>query len=175
MLDKIDLFRFEGVMLGDEVSSSRAQFDPQLLRPARDRKSGSPAKDLRRWFGWLVIIGPIHMAEQIWFGLDELQELKGLMAAYYSQFRDPDIATVALVIGIFTIVQSLLYAMLVGGRWKLLAAGLIGALSVGEAHHIVRTLAHDAYFPGFVTSFAYAAIGAMLFIAVVRQWRKPVS
>jgi hypothetical protein len=33
-------------------------------------------KDIRLWFGWLVIIGPLHMCEQLLFGIDELYELK---------------------------------------------------------------------------------------------------
>lgn len=33
-------------------------------------------RQLLRWFGLLVAIGPIHMAEQMMFGLDTLNELK---------------------------------------------------------------------------------------------------
>jgi len=164
-----DTFRFEGVTLGSELPISRPTRADIELR-GRDLKVGSPMKDLRRWFGWLVIIGPIHMAEQVWFGLDELEELRGMMAAYYSQFLNPDLGTVALVIGAVTFVQVLLYAMLVGGRWKLLAAGFFGLAGVGEVHHVVKTLLHGDYFPGCVTAFPYMAIGVMVLLAVVREW-----
>jgi hypothetical protein len=129
-------------------------------------------EDLKRWFGWLVLIGPIHMAEQLWFGLDELQELRGMMAAYYDHFRNPDVATVVLVVIVATIVQVLLYAMLVGGRWKLLAAGFFGVSGLIEAHHLVKTLVHGQYFPGFVTAFPFMGIGIMILVAVVREWRR---
>ena len=125
---------------------------------------------LVRWFALLVLIGPIHIGEQLMFGLDTLYELQAMMAGYYSQFSNPDVGTVMLVIIVVTLVQSLLLAALAGGRWRLLVAGLFGILGVGEAHHIIQTFAQGKYFPGLVTSFAYVWIGVMVLRAVIREW-----
>ena len=75
---------------------------------------------LLRWFACLVLTGPIHIAEQLMFGLDTLYELRAMMAGYYSHFENADVATVLLVIFVVTLVQSLLLAVLAGGRWRLL-------------------------------------------------------
>jgi len=132
--------------------------------------NSSNSTELLRWFGALVVIGPIHMLEQIWFGLDELQELKGLMAQYYSLFRDSDLATVCLVITMVTVVQLIVYGAIAGGRWRLLAAGSFGFAGVGEVHHLIKTVVHGAYFPGVVTSFGYVLFGLMILRAVWREW-----
>ena len=127
--------------------------------------------DLKRWFGFMVLIGPIHMGEQLMFGLDQLAELKTMMAAYYAQFQNPDVGTVVLVILVFTLVQSLLWAMLAGGRWQLLAAGFFGVFAVGEGHHVLQALYGGSYFPGLLTSIPFAGIGVMILRAVASQWR----
>ena len=127
---------------------------------------------LLRWFGWLVAIGPIHMGEQFLFGLDTLDEMRDLLGSYYSLFSNQDVATVALVIFVVTLVQSLLLATLAGGRWRLFAAALFGAMGIGESHHIIQTLVQGRYFPGFVTAFAYVWIGAMVLRCVAAEWRR---
>ncbi len=130
-------------------------------------------KQLVRWFALLVLIGPIHVGEQLMFGLDTLYELQAILGGYYSFFTNPDVGTVLLVIITVTLVQSFLLAVLAGGRWRLLVAGFFGIAGVGEAHHIVQTVVQGKYFPGLVTSFAYVWIGVMVLRAVVREW--PVS
>ena len=30
-------------------------------------------QDIRRWFGWMIIILVLHLAEQFLFGIDELR------------------------------------------------------------------------------------------------------
>ena len=130
-------------------------------------------KQLVRWFALLVLIGPIHVGEQLMFGLDTLYELQAMMAGYYSLFSNPDVGTVLLVIITVTLVQSFLLAVLAGGRSRLLVAGFFGMVGVGEAHHIVQTLVQGKYFPGLVTSFAYVWIGVMVLRAVFNEW--PVS
>jgi hypothetical protein len=129
-------------------------------------------RQLLLWFGSLIVIGPIHMLEQVLFGLDELQELKGLMATYYGSFREADIATVTLVIIVFTIVQVLLYCVFAGGRLRLFVAGFFAVQAIGEVHHVLRVFASGTYNPGVVTSLAYMAIGVMLLRAVTQQWRE---
>ena len=137
--------------------------------------SNATTKDQQRsrllaWFGLLVAIGPVHIAEQMMFGLDTLNELKGITAAYYSQFNNPDVATVTLVILVVTLVQSMLLATLAGGRWRLSVAGFFGVMGVAECHHILQTLARGSYFPGVVTSIAYVWIGVMILRCVRREW-----
>lgn len=134
-------------------------------------RNATHAEEIIRWFSALVITGPIHMGEQMLFGLDTLNELKGVMAAYYSQFSNADVATVMLVISTVTIVQSLILAALAGGRWRLFVAGMFGIAGMGEAHHLIQTAWYGAYFPGTVTALAYVWVGAMLLRAVWRQWR----
>ena len=102
------------------------------------------APSLKFWFAMLVLIGPIHMSEQLLFGLDQLAELKAIFAAYYSRFSNPDIGTWLLVVIAFTLIQSLLLAALAGGRWRLFAAGFFGVGAVGEGHHLVQSLVRGA-------------------------------
>ena len=126
--------------------------------------------EIKRWFGWLLIIGPIHMSEQLMTGIDELQELKGFAAKYYSLFRDPDYGTVVLTMIIFSLVNVIVYAMLMGGRARLIALALFAMVGLGEVHHIAKTIVHLAYFPGTVTSIPFVLFGALLFRALVREW-----
>jgi hypothetical protein len=128
-------------------------------------------QSLKFWFGCLVLIGPIHILEQIWFGLDELDEVKRIAGGYYGWFENDDLATVLFVIFVVVLVQLLVYGALSGGRWRLTVAGFWGLTSVAEIHHFVKTLLHGAYFPGMVTSFGYVAIGVMILATVVREWR----
>jgi hypothetical protein len=110
------------------------------------------------------------MAEQLMFGLDTLYELRAMMASYYSHFNDSDVGTVILVIAVVTLVQSLLLAVLAGGRWRLSVAGLFGIMGVVESHHLVQTILFGGYFPGVVTSIAYVWIGVMILRTVIRGW-----
>ena len=71
--------------------------------------------DIRRWFLWTLIIGPIHMSEQLMTSLDELQELKGFMSKYYGWFTNADVATVVLVMIVFSLMNLIVYALLLGG------------------------------------------------------------
>jgi uncharacterized protein with HXXEE motif len=132
--------------------------------------SATDPRQLVRWFALLVLIGPIHMGEQMLSGLDTLDELNTMMAAYYSRFTNPDVGTVALVIVVVTFVQLLLLGALAGGRWRLFVAGVFGLMAVAEAHHVAQTLVQGKYFPGLVTSLGYVWIGVMVLRAVVRDW-----
>jgi hypothetical protein len=131
----------------------------------------SDDKRLVRWFALLVLIGPIHVAEQLMFGLDTLYELRAMFAGYYSLFANPDVGTVLLVIFAVTLVQSFLLAVLASGRWRLLVAGFFGFMGLVEMHHLVQTVVQAKYFPGVVTSIGHVWIGAMVFRAVIREWQ----
>jgi hypothetical protein len=130
-------------------------------------------RDIRRWFGWLIVIGPIHLGEQILFGIDELDEIKRVVGMYYGWFRNPDQGTAALVGIVFTVVLLMLYGMLLGRGWRLAVMGFFGVVGVGELHHILKTVLHGAYFPGTVTAIPFIAVGALLLRAIARESRSP--
>jgi hypothetical protein len=114
----------------------------------------------------------LHGVEQLLFGIDELYEMKAAVATYQSWFANPDYGTVVLVFLVVIVVQSITLAGLSGGRWILLPAGFFGLAGVGEIHHVVKTFAHGAYFPGAVSAVAFATVGALLFGAVIRELRR---
>jgi hypothetical protein len=126
--------------------------------------------DIRRWFLWTLIIGPIHLCEQLATGLDELQELKGFTAKYYSWFTSADVGTVLLVMITFSLVNLIVYALLLGGRSRLIALGLFAAVALGEVHHILKTIVHATYFPGAVTAIPFFIFGVLLMRAIIREW-----
>jgi hypothetical protein len=129
-------------------------------------------KDIKRYFGWMIVILVLHLAEQFIFGIDELEEVKQFGRVFYGWFSNPDYASVALIGLIVLAVQLMVYAMLAGGRWQLIPAGYFAIAGIGEIHHVVKTIAHGAYFPGAVTAIAFSAVGVFLFRAVVREWRQ---
>jgi hypothetical protein len=131
--------------------------------------------EIRRWFGWLIVVLIAHLAEQFLFGIDELEEIKRFGAVYYSWFSNPDYASVVLIGLIVLIVQALLYATLLGGNWRLLPFGYFGVVGIAELHHVVKTILHQSYFPGAVTAIAFATVGGLLLRAVVQEWRAPLS
>ena len=129
-------------------------------------------KDIRRWFTWLVIIGPIHMVEQMIFGLDELEELKRLFTSFYGWFGNADYATVTLVTVSFTVVNLIALGMIVGGRWRFASIGFFALLGVGEIHHVLRVAASGTYNPGVVTSVLFFLFGVLLSRALVSEYRR---
>ena len=129
-------------------------------------------KDIRRWFLALVIIGPIHMGEQMIMGLDELAELQGLFAKFYAWFGSADYATVTLVTISFTVVNLLGYGLISGGRAQTAAIGFFALLGVGEIHHIIRVLVNGTYYPGAVTSIPYFIFGVLLTRALLSANRR---
>jgi hypothetical protein len=132
---------------------------------------GNFMKDIRRWFGWMIIILVVHMAEQFLFGIDELQEMKQLGAFFYSWFSNPDYASVAMIGLIVLLVQAFVFAGLKGGKWQLIPVGFFAVAGIGEAHHIIKTFVNGAYFPGTITAIAFSSVGFLLLRAVVREWR----
>jgi hypothetical protein len=141
-----------------------------MTQNANSVRFNSNDKQLVRWFALLVLIGPIHVGEQLISGLDTLYELQALLAHYYALFANADVGTVMLVIMTVTLVQSLLLAVLAGGRWRLAVAAFFGLMGLGEAHHLVQTVVQAKYFPGVLTSIAYMWIGAMVLRSVIRAW-----
>jgi hypothetical protein len=128
-------------------------------------------KNVKRWFQWMVLVLVLHMIEQLLFGIDELYEMQALMAAWHGLFTNSEYGTVVLVGLVVVLVQLMALAGVAGGRWPLLPAGFFGLAGIGEAHHIVKTIAHGAYFPGAVSAIAFAACGALLLAAVIHEFR----
>jgi len=128
-------------------------------------------KEVRYWFGWFIVICITHLVEQLFFGIDELYEMRRIFGVYYGWFNNADYATVVLVgIGVST-VMLLLYATLTTGRARLIPFAVFGAVGVAEVHHIIKTVWHGAYFPGAVTAVPFIAIGALLLRAITREWQ----
>lgn len=127
--------------------------------------------DIRRWFGWLIVVLVVHVGEQLMFGIDELEEFKQVGAVYYSWFSNYDYGSVVMVGLIVLVAQSFVFLALFGGKWRLLPVGFFGVSGIIESHHIVKTFLHGAYFPGAVTAIAFVTVGALLLRAVIREWR----
>jgi hypothetical protein len=131
--------------------------------------------DITWLFGLLVIVGPLHMIEQMLFGIDELYEMKRLVAMYHSWFSNKDVGTVVLVTIAGASVLLMMYGLIRGGRWRLAVVGLVGLLSAGEAHHVVRVVLSGHYNPGVITCVPFATIGVFLVYASYVQFRSGLS
>src|SRR5215510_15427158 len=122
---------------------------------------------------WLMIIGVLHMSEQLLFGVEELQLFKPLIADYYEAMAaiGPDRATVILVTLVVTFFTWLCYAILSGGRLRLAALGIFGFMGAGEAHHVIQAIVKGGYDPGLLTCIAYSWVGVLMLIALWREYR----
>ena len=128
-------------------------------------------KHIRKIFAWLIVIAGLHITEQFLFGLDELQEMRGFAGVFYGWFSDKDYATVTLVALLVLVLYSIVFAFLSGGRWWLLPMTVFAAIAVAEIHHVVKTIAHAAYFPGAVTAIPFSIAGLVLLRAVVTEYK----
>jgi len=122
---------------------------------------------------WLMIIGVLHMSEQLIFGVEELQLFKPMVADYYQAMAaiGADRATVILVTVIVTFFTWLCYAILAGGRLRLAALGFFGVLGAGEGHHVIQAIVNGGYDPGLLTCVPYSWVGVLMLIAVWREYR----
>lgn len=128
-------------------------------------------REIRYWFGWLPIILILHGVEQLLFGLDELHELQGQVGMVLGLFANRDAGIVVLVFAVVLLVQTFVYAFLVGGRWQLLAPTFFAVAALGESHHVIKTIVRLDYFPGAVTAIAYVTVAVLLLRAIVREFR----
>jgi hypothetical protein len=127
---------------------------------------------IRTVFFWLAVTGPLHMIEQLLFGIQELDEMKQVFGLYYSWFANPDVATVVLVTIIGASVLFMVYGLIAGTGSRLAVLSILGLFSIGEGHHLLRVLASGAYNPGVVTSLPFAVLGALLVSAVWREYQE---
>ena len=129
---------------------------------------------VNRLFLLLVIVGPLHMLEQMLTSIEEFYWLRARLEGYYAWFAptSADLATVMLVTVVWTKVSLLFYAVLVGGTPRLLVLALFGLFGVSEGHHIIEALAKGGYDAGVVTSVPYAVAGCLLLAEVWRELRR---
>ena len=129
-------------------------------------------REIRYWFGWLMVVLVVHVLEQFLFGIDELYELKGQMGAVLGLFPNPDYGIVFMVGIVVLLVQLFIYGLLRGDRLRLLGPAFFGLSGLVESHHIFKTIFRKAYFPGAVTALAFVAVGFLLLRSVVREFRR---
>lgn len=123
---------------------------------------------------WLMIIGPLHMGEQILTNVEELELFKGAANIFYGwvPWLDADKATVALITLVFTAFTLMFYMAVRGGAARLVALALFGAMGAGEIHHVFEAIGEGSYDPGLVTCFAYSLVGFMLLWEVWKELRE---
>ena len=129
---------------------------------------------ITRLFMFLVVIGPLHMIEQMLTSIEEFYWLRGQLDGYYAWFApaSADLATVILITMVWTKVSLILYAFLVGGTARLIVLGLFGLFGASEVHHVIEVLAKGGYDAGVVTSIPYAGVGCLLVAEVWRELRR---
>jgi len=132
---------------------------------------------LNNLFLLLVVIGPLHMIEQMLTSIEEFYWLRGHLAGYYAWFApaSADLATVILVTVVWTNVSLMLYALLVGGIPRLIVLGFFGLFGASEVHHVVEALVKGGYEAGVITSIPYAVIGCLLVAAVWREFGRTAT
>ena len=128
----------------------------------------------RKAFLLLLLTGPIHMAEQMAFGIEEFHMIqRTVINPYYSLFpaARADWASVLLITMTGSILSLMFYALLAGGSARLLALAAFALMGIGEIHHVFEAIAKTAYDPGVITSLAYCWYGCSLLSAVWDQFR----
>ena len=130
----------------------------------------------RTWklFLLLGLVGPVHMVEQMLFGIDEFYMLRDSLGGWYDLFplAWSDHATVGLITVAGVIFTALFVALAAGGRARLYVLGFFGLFGISEAHHVIEAFSRVGYDPGLVTSIAYATFGALLFRSVIADLRR---
>jgi len=129
---------------------------------------------INRLFLLLVVIGPLHMIEQMLTSIEEFYWLRGQLEGYYAWFApaSADLATGMFITVAWTKVSLLFYGLLAGGTARLVVLALFGLFGVSEAHHVVEALAKGGYDAGVVTSIPYAAVGCLMVAEVWREFRR---
>jgi hypothetical protein len=129
---------------------------------------------VNRLFLILIIIGPLHMIEQMLTSIEEFYWIRRQVEGYYALFApaSTDLITVILITVVWTKVSLLFYALLVGGTARLFVLALFGLFGASEAHHVVEALAKGGYDAGVVTSIPYAVVGCLLVAEVWRELRR---
>src|SRR5262245_489769 len=122
-----------------------------------------------RLFLFVIFMIPLHIIEQLVFGIDELYELRTMAWDMVSWLPDPDYGIVVQG-GVSTAFGLARWWAFMGGRIpRLIASGFFCFQFMVESHHVVKTILHGAYFPGAVTATVIVGLGAMI---VANVWRE---
>jgi len=129
---------------------------------------------IQKLFLLLIIIGPLHMAEQLVTGIEEFYAIRQFFGGYYAWFpaAAADHASVILITIFWTVCSLLLYAVLLEGTPRLAAMALMGVFGVTEAHHLVEAFASGSYDPGVITCIPYAVAGWLMVQAAWREFQR---
>ena len=129
---------------------------------------------IQNLFLLLIVIGPLHMAEQLVTSIEEFHSIRRLVAGYYAWFpaAAADHASVILIVIVWTICSLMLYAVLREGTPRLLVMGILGLFSALEVHHVVQAFANGGYDPGVITCIPYAIGGYLLVQSVWREFQR---
>jgi len=129
---------------------------------------------IRKLFLLLIIIGPLHMGEQLLTSIEEFYSIRQLLGGYYAWFAPSaaDQATVILITIVWTLCSLLFYALLHDGIPRLIVPGVLGCFGAQEVHHIVESFQKGAYDPGVITCVPYAVVGNLLVAAVWREVKR---
>ena len=132
---------------------------------------------IRSLFLLLTIVGPMHMGEQLLFGIEEYFSIKESVARYYTWFEPAaaDHATVILITVVWTMTSLMFYALLREGVPRLVVLGIFGLFGAQEVHHVIESFQKGAYDPGLVTCVPYAVLGVLLLSAVWREFKRGAS
>jgi hypothetical protein len=125
-----------------------------------------------RWFVALLLIGPLHMFEQMMTSVEEFHMLRGSLGGYYAMFSPDhaDVASVGLITVAWTVASVLIHLAMRGGRSRLVVAGLFGAFALTELHHVTDALGKGGYDAGLMTCVPYAIGGMYLLKATTDAW-----
>jgi len=125
-----------------------------------------------RWFGWTALMLPLHMSEQLIFGIGELATMRRVLAVYYRWFQQPDCGTMVLVTITGTLILSLIFAILVGDRSRPIAVGILNLAALGEVHHLMETIHAGHYTHGTATAILCVVFGILVLRALIREHRE---
>lgn len=130
----------------------------------------SDTAKLNRLFLAIVLVGALHMGEQLIFGVEEYHMLRDGVRTWWTWFPAVEAAraSVLLITIVFTTLSLMMYGLLVGGGARLFVLGAFGVLGAQEIHHLFEAIAKRGYDPGLVTSFLYVWIGVWVLQVV---WR----
>jgi hypothetical protein len=138
-----------------------------------------PNRELNHFFLAIILIGVVHMAEQIIFGVEEFHMLVSGISGWWTLFpaNYSAEASVVLITIVFTSISLMLYALALGGWPALVVFFLFGVLGAQEAHHWIEAIARGGYDPGLVTSFVYVWVGVLILreVWLALRLRAPVA
>jgi hypothetical protein len=128
---------------------------------------------LNRLMLLIIVIGVVHIGEELMFGIEEFYKLRTAFDPWYALFPADrvDEAHMLLITLVGTIFSLGFYAMMRGGIPALLVIGAFGGIGLKEAYHWVEALRAGTYTSGLVTSFAYVWVGWQIKQEVQRELR----